>query len=161
VEPSKLKYLPEVQERLMVGWGFAFGRGFVVLLWSIVWAIVAGIIGVLVIGGSLSSLVSNPTAVTSNPAGFITGFLAASFLGIFLIIFIAVIGLYATIVKVAVDGALSQLEKSGQYNRGSYSGGSIGSQPTLVAPAMRKFCANCGTALPGGTAKCSNCGATL
>jgi hypothetical protein len=163
VEPSKLKYLPEVQERLMVGWGFAFGRGVVVLLWSIVWAIVAGIVGVLVIGGSLSSLVSNPTAVTSNPTGFITGFLAASFLGIFLIIFIAVIGLYATIVKVAVDGALSQLEKSGQYNRGSYSMGSqsIGSQPTLVAPAMRKFCANCGTALPGGTAKCPNCGASL
>ena len=145
----------------MVGWGFAFGRGFVVLLWSIVWAIVAGIVGVLVIGGSLASLVSNPTAVTSNPTGFITGFLAASFLGIFLIIFISVIGLYATIVKVAVDGALSQLEKSGQYNRSSYTAASMGSQPTMVAPAMRKFCANCGNALPGGTAKCSNCGATL
>src|SRR5438132_8139168 len=138
----------------MVCWGFAFGRGFVVLLWSIVWAIVAGIVGVLVIGGSLSSLVSNPTAVTSNPTGFITGFLAASFLGIFLIIFISVIGLYATIVKVAVDGALSQLEKTGQYNRGSYPGSqSMGSQPTLVAPANRKFCANCGNALPGGMAK--------
>jgi hypothetical protein len=145
----------------MVGWGFAFGRGFVVLLWSIVWAIVAGIIGALIIGGSLTSLVSNPTAVASNPTGVITGFLAASFLGIFLIIFIAVIGLYATIVKVAVDGALSQLEKSGQYNRSSYTATSIGSQPTMVAPAMKKFCANCGNALPGGTAKCSNCGATL
>jgi len=135
----------------MVGWGFAFGRGFVVLLWSIVWAIVAGIVGVLVIGGSLSRLVSNPTAVTSNPTGFITGFLAASFLGIFLIIFIAVIGLYATIVKVAVDGALSQLEKSGQYNRGSYSTGSqsMGSQPTLVAPAMRKFCGKLWHGTPG------------
>src|SRR5881296_3709814 len=143
----------------MVGWGFAFGRGIVVLLWSIVWAIVAGIVGVLIIGGSLASVVSNPTAVASNP----TGFLAASFLGIFLIVFIAVIGLYASIVKVAVDGALSQLEKSGQYTRGSYSMGaqSMGSQPTLVAPAMRKFCANCGTALPGGTAKCPSCGASL
>src|SRR5437660_6532430 len=103
----------------MVGWGFAFGRGFVVLLWSIVWAIVAGIVGVLVIGGSLSSLVSNPTAVTSNPSGFITGFLAASFLGIFLLIFIAVIGLYATIVKVDLDGARSQPEKAGQVKGGS------------------------------------------
>ena len=147
----------------MVGWGFAFGRGIVVLLWSIVWAIVAGIIGALIIGGSLTSLISNPTAVASNPTGIVTGFLAASFLGIFLIIFIAVIGLYATIVKVAVDGALSQLEKSGQYSKGSYSTGapSMGSQPTLVAPAMRKFCANCGNALPGGTAKCSNCGASI
>jgi len=147
----------------MVGWGFAFGRGIVVLLWSIVWAIVAGIVGVLIIGGSLAGVISNPTAVASNPTGFVTGFLAASFLGIFLIIFIAVIGLYATIVKVAVDGALSQLEKSGQYTRGSYSMGaqSMGSQPTLVAPAMRKFCANCGTALPGGTAKCPGCGASI
>jgi hypothetical protein len=148
----------------MVGWGFAFGRGFVVLLWSIVWAIVAGIIGVIIIGGSLSSLISNPTTVASNPTGFVTGFLAASFLGIFLIIFISVLGLYATIVKVAVDGALSQLEKSGQYSRGSYSMGSqsIGSQPTMVAPAAtRKFCANCGNALAGGMSKCSSCGATL
>jgi uncharacterized membrane protein len=145
----------------MVGWGFAFGRGIVVLLWSIVWAIVAGIIGALIIGGSLTSLISNPTAVASNPTGVVTGFLAASFLGIFLIIFIAVIGLYATIVKVAVDGALSQLEKSGHYNRSSYTAASMGSQPTMVAPAMRKFCANCGNALPGGTAKCSNCGASL
>jgi hypothetical protein len=147
----------------MVGWGFAFGRGFVVLLWSIVWAIVAGIIGVLIIGGSLATIVSNPTALASNPTGLVTGFLAASFLGIFLIIFIAVIGLYATIVKVAVDGALSQLEKSGQYGRGSYSmaSQSIGSQPTLVAPATRKFCANCGNALAGGMSKCSNCGAAL
>src|SRR6266705_1847695 len=79
----------------MVGWGFAFGRGFVVLLWSIVWAIVAGIVGVLVIGGSLASLVSNPTAVASNPTGIVTGFLAASFLGIFPLIFIAVNGLTA------------------------------------------------------------------
>ena len=145
----------------MVGWGFAFGRGFVVLLWSIVWAIVAGIVGVLIIGGSLSSLISNPTAVASNPTGFVTGFLAASFLGIFLIIFIAVIGLYATIVKVAVDGALSQLEKSGQYNRSSYASTSMGSQPTMVAPAMRKFCANCGNALAGGTVKCSYCGDSI
>jgi hypothetical protein len=143
----------------MVGWGFAFGRGFVVLLWSIVWATVAGIVGVLIIGGSLASVISNPTAVASNPAGFITGFLAVSFLGIFLIVFITVIGLYASIVKVAVDGALSQLEKSGQYSRGSYSTASLGSQPTLVAPAMRKFCANCGTALPGGSTKCPGCGA--
>src|SRR5207253_11249336 len=98
----------------MVGWGFAFGRGFVVLLWSIVWAIVAGIVGVLVIGGSLFSLVSNSTSVTSKPTRFVTGFLAASFLGIFLLIFIAVIGVFATIVKMGVEGAVSELEKVGQ-----------------------------------------------
>jgi hypothetical protein len=143
----------------MVGWGFAFGRGFVVLLWSIVWAIVGGIIAVVITGGTLAAVIRDPTAVAANPTGILGGF----FLGIFLSVFIAIIGLYASIVKVAVDGALSQLEKSGQYSRGSYSMGSqsMGSQPTLVAPAMRKFCANCGNALPGGTAKCPNCGATM
>ena len=143
----------------MVGWGFAFGRGFVVLLWSIVWAIVGGIIAVMITGGTLAAVIRDPTAVAANPAGILGGFL----LGIFLSVFIAIIGLYASIVKVAVDGALSQLEKSGQYSGGSYSTGSqsMGSQPTLVAPANRKFCANCGNALPGGTSKCSYCGATL
>src|SRR2546430_13539028 len=38
----------------MVGWGFAFGRGVVILLWTIVWAIVAGIIAVLITGGTRS-----------------------------------------------------------------------------------------------------------
>ena len=141
----------------MVGWGFAFGRGFVVLLWSIVWAIVGGIIAVVITGGTLAAVIRDPTAVAANPTGILGGFL----LGIFLSVFIAIIGLYASIVKVAVDGALSQLEKSGQYSGGSYSTSSMGSQPTLVAPAMRKFCANCGAALPGGTTKCPNCGASL
>ena len=143
----------------MVGWGFAFGRGFVVLLWSIVWAIVGGIIAVVITGGTLAAVIRDPAGVAANPNGVLGGF----FLGIFLSVFIAIIGLYASIVKVAVDGALSQLEKSGQYSRGSYPTGSqsMGSQPTLAAPAMRKFCANCGTALPGGTAKCPNCGASL
>src|SRR3989442_8663071 len=138
----------------MVGWGFAFGRGCVIFRCTIVWAIVAGIIAVLIAGGTLAGVIRDPTAVAANPIGF----LAAFSLGIFLAVFIATIGVYASIVKVSVDGALSQLEKSGQYSRGSYS---IGSQPTLVAPAMRKFCANCGTALPGGTTKCPDCGATL
>jgi hypothetical protein len=103
--------------RLMVGWGFAFGRGFVILLWSIVWAIVAGIIAILVTGGTLTSIISNPTSFASNPTAYLGGF----FLGIFLGVFIAVLGLYASIVKVTVDGAISQLEKSELSARSSYS----------------------------------------
>src|SRR2546426_806233 len=94
----------------MVGWGFAFGRGVVILLWTIVWAIVAGIIAVLITGGTLAAVIRDPTAVASNPIGI----LAAFSLGIFLAVFIATIGVYASIVKVTVDGALSQMEKSGR-----------------------------------------------
>jgi len=139
----------------MVGWGFAFGRGIVIFLWSIVWAIVAGIIAILITGGTLAGVISDPGAVASNP----TGFLAAFFLGIFLGVLIATIGLYASIVKVTVDGAISQLERSGLTGRSSYS---PGSQPTLTAaPVLRKYCPNCGNSIPGGTMKCPSCGAKL
>src|SRR5437660_10997026 len=100
-ETSYAQISTGVRRGTMVGWGFAFGRGFVVLLWSIVWAIVAGIVGVLVIGGSFSSLVSNSTAVTSNPSGFITCFLAASFLGSVLLFFISFIRLLSTYLPMA------------------------------------------------------------
>jgi hypothetical protein len=140
---------------LMVGWGFAFGRGFVILLWSIVWAIVAGIVAVLITGSTLTGIISNPTGFASNPTAYLGGFL----LGIFLSVFIAVVGLYASIVKVTVDGAISQMEKSGLSERSSYS---LGPQPTQTAPPMlRKYCPNCGTSIPGGTIKCPSCGATL
>ena len=139
----------------MVGWGFAFGRGIVILLWSMVWAVVAGIIAVLITGVTLTSIISNPTAFASNPTAYLGGF----FLGIFLSVFIAVIGLYASIVKVTVDGAISQIEKSGALERSSYS---LGPQPTLTTPpTLRKYCPNCGTSIPGGSLKCPSCGATL
>src|SRR2546428_2633447 len=77
-ETSYAQISTGVRRGTMVGWGFAFGRGFVVLLWSIVWAVVAGIVGVLVIGGFLFCFVSYPTAGNSQPKRFITGFLAAS-----------------------------------------------------------------------------------
>ena len=81
--------------------------------------------------------------MASNP----TGFLAAFFLGIFLGVLIATIGLYASIVKVTVDGAISQPERSGLTARSSYS---MGSQPTLTAaPVLRKYCPNCGNSIPG------------
>ena len=51
----------------MVGWGFAFGRGIIIFLWSIVWAIVAGIVAVLITGGTLAGVISNPATVASNP----------------------------------------------------------------------------------------------
>jgi hypothetical protein len=142
----------------MVGWGFAFGRGFVILLWSIVWAIVAGIIAVLITGGTLASIASNPTGFASNPNALL-GLLGTFFLGIFLGVFVAVVGLYASIVKVTVDGALSQLEKSGRLDRMP---SSLGAQPTLTSPSSaRKFCPNCGTTLPGGITRCPSCGAAI
>src|SRR5437867_5985396 len=139
----------------MVGLGFALCRGVVIFLWSIVWAIVAGIVAVLITGGTLAGVVSNPAAVASNPAAF----LAAFFVGIFLSVLIATIGLYASIVKVTVDGAISQLEKSGLTARSSYP---IESQPTLTAArVLRIYCPICGNSIPAETLMCPCSGARL
>src|SRR2546426_12621203 len=104
----------------MVGWGFAFGRGVVIFLWTIVWAIVAGITAVLITGGTLAAVIRDPTAVASNSIGIP----AAFSLGIFLAVFIATIGVYTSIVKVTVDGALSQMEESVRVQLESSSSGS-------------------------------------
>lgn len=140
----------------MVGWGFAFGRGFVIFLWTIVWGIVAGIVAVLISGGAFATAFSNPAGLASNPTAFLGAFLLAIFLGVF----IALIGFYATVVKVTVDGTLRELEKSGLLSRGSSY--PMGPQPTLTAPPMlKKYCPNCGNSIPGGTVKCPSCGATI
>ncbi|HYY91410.1 MAG TPA: zinc ribbon domain-containing protein [Candidatus Dormibacteraeota bacterium] len=139
----------------MVGWGFAFGRGFVILLWTIAWAIVAGIIAVFVTGLSVSALIANPTSILSNPVAFLGTF----FLGIFLSVFIVVVGMYASIVKVTVDGAIRQMEKLGTPQGPSYT--AMGVQPTMTAPMLRKYCPNCGNSIPGGSPKCPSCGALL
>ena len=141
----------------MVGWGFAFGRGFVVLLWTIAWAIVGAIIAVVISGGTLTAFASNPTAIATNPVAFIGSF----FLGFFLAALIAIVGMYASIVKVAVDSALKQIDNSGFSVRPTAA--SFGSQPTLTTgpnPVI-KYCKSCGTSIPSGSAKCPSCGATF
>jgi hypothetical protein len=152
-----LKYLVGLASFLMVGWGFAFGRGFVVLLWSIVWAIVGGIIAVVISGGTLAAFASNPTAIATNPAALFGSF----FLGFFLAALVAIVGMYASIVKVAVDGALKAIENSGYSVRPTAA--SFGIQPTLTTapnPAI-KYCKSCGTSIPTGSAKCPSCGAAF
>lgn len=140
----------------MVGWGFAFGRGFVIFLWTIVWGIVAGILALLISGGAFVTAFSNPTGLATNP----TAFLGAFLLAIFLSAFIALIGFYATVVKVTVDATLRELEKSGLLSRGSSY--PMGPQPTMTVPPMlKKYCPNCGNSIPGGTVKCPSCGATI
>src|SRR5438128_12622722 len=80
-ETSYAQISTGVRRGTMVGWGLAFGRGFVVLLWSIVWAVVAGIVGVLVIGGSPSGFACKPSFPDSNPATILPGSCAAPSLG--------------------------------------------------------------------------------
>ena len=93
----------------MVSWGFAFGRALVIWLWCIVWTIVGITIAVLVTGGSLLSIIANPSGFLANPSPALVGII----LGIVIGQLVTTLGILATIVKISVDGALSHHEESG------------------------------------------------
>jgi len=85
----------------MVSWTYAFKRGFIIWLWSIVWGIVGGIVALVLSGGSLLVLITNPSAYT-NAGSWVAAFVGM-FLGILIGALIATIGNYAAIVKIVLE----------------------------------------------------------
>jgi hypothetical protein len=85
----------------MVSWGYAFKRGAVMWLWSIVWDIVGGIVALVISGGSLLAYLSNPSA------GLAAGAVLGIFAGVVICGLIARIGGYAAIVKTILDSKSS------------------------------------------------------
>jgi hypothetical protein len=85
----------------MVSWGFAFRKGLVIWLWSILWGIVGGIIGAFISGGSLFTFALDPMAYQdpSAMAGMFLGMMAGVFIGAL----IAAIGMFASVVKIVVE----------------------------------------------------------
>lgn len=84
----------------MVSWGYAFKRGAIIWLWSILWGIVGGIIALIISGGSLLAVVSNPSDSTTW-----AGAMAGVFAGVIIGALIASIGGFATIVKIVLESA--------------------------------------------------------
>lgn len=85
----------------MVSWGYAFRRGFIIWLWTILWGIVGGIVAIVISGGALYAYISNPTAGLA--AGAFLGVMAGVIIGVL----IALIGGYAAVVKVILDSKTS------------------------------------------------------
>ena len=84
----------------MVSWGFAFKKGLIIFLWSIVWGIAGMVIATIISGGAVFMLIMDPTAVT-GPA--VVGSLLGIFAGILIGVLVASIGNYATIVKITLE----------------------------------------------------------
>jgi uncharacterized membrane protein len=84
----------------MVSWGYAFKRGLIIWLWTILWGIVGGIIALIISGGSLFAIVANPSD-SSTWAGAMIGVFAGVLIGSL----IASIGSFATIVKIVLESA--------------------------------------------------------
>ena len=81
----------------MVSWGYAFKRGGIIWLWTIVWGIIGSVIALLISGGSLLLLISDPSSTTL--AGSIIGIVVGIIVGAL----ITSIGNYAAIVKITLD----------------------------------------------------------
>jgi len=89
----------------MVSWGFAFKKGAIIFLWSIVWGIIGGVIFLLISGaawlGAIGAIMADPT----NPANIsaIWGAMGLMIAGSVIGGIISSIGLYATLVKKIVE----------------------------------------------------------
>jgi len=81
----------------MVSWGYAFKRGLIIWLWTILWGIVGGIVALVISGGSLLAYLSNPSGGLA--AGAVLGVVAGVIIGVL----IALIGGYAAVVKIILD----------------------------------------------------------
>ena len=81
----------------MVSWTFAFKRGLVIWLWTIVWGIIGAVIAIAISGGSILALIANPTG------GVAAGAVAGIFAGVFIGALISSIGNYATLVKIILE----------------------------------------------------------
>lgn len=86
----------------MVSWGFAFKKGAIIWLWSIVWSILGGIIAIAISGGSLFVFFTNPTTTTlaASMLGILGGILIGSL--------VTTIFMYATIVKITMESTLEE-----------------------------------------------------
>jgi len=81
----------------MVSWGYAFQRGLIIWLWTILWDIVGIIVAFVISGGSVFALFLNPSEGLTG--GAVLGVIAGAIIGSL----IAAIGSYATIVKIILD----------------------------------------------------------
>ncbi|MFQ5951718.1 MAG: hypothetical protein ACE5KH_06515 [Candidatus Geothermarchaeales archaeon] len=93
----------------MVSWGRAFWKGFVILLWTMVWAIVGGIVMALSMGAAIFGVLADPTYFFLSSPGLLAG---AGLIGFIIGTIIVALGSYAAIVKVTVDTAREELRSS-------------------------------------------------
>ncbi len=116
----------------MVSWGFAFKKGFIIFLWTILWGFLGGIIAIAVSGGALIAAIAAGTY--EAVLGAFAGILGGTILGML----IASIGTYASIVKVVMESTLEASEKT-----------------------ATRLCTQCGRKVPLDMKYCPHCGKTF
>jgi len=95
----------------VVSWTYAFKKGAMIFLWTIVWGVVGGVVALVISGGAILSMISNPSNFT-NASSAMGAFLGV-FVGVLLGALIAAIGNYATIVKVTLESVEERSRQPG------------------------------------------------
>ena len=85
-----------------MSWGFAFRKGFVIWLWTILWGILGGIIAIVISGGAL--IAAFMAGTWEAVVGASVAIMAGSIVGIL----VASIGAYASIVKIVTESTLEE-----------------------------------------------------
>ncbi len=145
----------------MVGWGFAFKRGFILWLWCILWGIVGVVVFLIISIGSISPLVAlilNPTPETLTPealASTVPQLIIGTVAGILAGSFIAVIGAFASIVKVVGDAVEERIRRRSLAEAVR--------EPTIPTPrSTTQYCPNCGRQIIDlSVVYCPDCGVKI
>ena len=145
----------------MVGWGFAFKKGFILWLWCILWVIVGALIFTIISMGSLLPFVDvilNPTPEALTPealVGTMGQIIIGVIAGIFIGSLVAFIGVFASVVKVVTDAVEEQARKR--------SPAEAVRQPTVpTAPSIAQYCPNCGRQIVDpSVVYCPDCGTKI
>lgn len=145
----------------MVGWGFAFKKGFILWLWCILWVIVGALIFAIISGASLLPFVDvilNPTPEAFTPetlARTMPPIIIGVIAGIFIGSLIAVIGVFASLVKVVTDAVEEQTRKRSLAE-------SVREPTVPTPPSVAQFCPNCGRQIVDpSVVYCPDCGAKI
>ncbi|MCX8188265.1 MAG: hypothetical protein N3F64_00970 [Nitrososphaeria archaeon] len=101
----------------MISWSKAFYKGFIILLWSILWAIVGFLLFSFAISSILASfitVVEDPTQIINNPQilqEIVTNYMWPIMLSFIVISIFVGVAVYATMIKVIGNTILEEIKK--------------------------------------------------
>jgi hypothetical protein len=95
----------------MVSWGFAFKKGFIIFLWSIVWIIIGTVIGAVIGGAALFGTLMSEMSKATPDFGVIMGGFVLAMVGFAIGGIISTILVYATILKITMETTLEEAKK--------------------------------------------------
>ncbi|MEM0385662.1 MAG: hypothetical protein QXG36_05025 [Nitrososphaeria archaeon] len=102
----------------MINWSKAFYKGFIILLWSILWAIVGFLLFSFAISSILAgfiTVVEDPTQIMNNPQilqEIVTNYMWPIMLSFIIISIFVGVAVYATLVKVIGNTVLEEIKKT-------------------------------------------------